>query len=48
MCEGCFHQIASIKPFKDKKVKAILNDFIKIVNESNRKPNKLRSRKRIC
>ena len=29
------------KPLKDKKGKAVLNAFIKIVNESNHKPNKL-------
>ena len=30
-----------VKPLKDKKGKTFLNAFIKIVNESNRKPNKL-------
>ena len=30
-----------IKPLKDKKCKTVLNTFIKTVNESNRKPNKL-------
>ena len=29
------------KPLKDKKGKTVLNAFIEIVNESNRKPNKL-------
>ena len=29
------------KSLKDKKVKTVLNAFIKIVNESNYKPNKL-------
>ena len=28
------------KPLKDKKCKTVFNDFIEIVNESNRKPNK--------
>ena len=32
---------AWVKPFKDKKSKTVLNVFIEIVNESNRKPNKL-------
>ena len=30
-----------VKPLKDKKGKTVLNAFIKIVNESNRKPDKL-------
>ena len=30
-----------VKPLIDKKGKTVLNVFIKIVNESNRKPNKL-------
>ena len=30
-----------VKPLKSKKGKTVLNAFIKIVNESNRKPNKL-------
>ena len=30
-----------VKPLKDKKSKTVLNAFIKLVNESNRKPNKL-------
>ena len=29
------------KPLKDRRIKTVLNAFIKIVNESNRKPNKL-------
>ena len=29
------------KPLKDKKGKTVINAFIEIVNESNRKPNKL-------
>ena len=50
MCHKCFHQIlvicfhqisALVKPVKGKKAKIILHDFIKIVNESKRKPNKL-------
>ena len=36
-----FTKYAWVKPSKDKKGKAVLNAFIKIVNESNRKPNKL-------
>ena len=31
---------AWVKPLKDKKGKTVLNGFIQIVNESNRKPNK--------
>ena len=30
-----------VKPLKDQKGKTVLNAFIEIVNESNRKPNKL-------
>ena len=30
-----------VKPLKDKKSKTFLNALIEIVNESNRKPNKL-------
>ena len=30
-----------VKPLKDKKGKTLFNAFIEIVNESNRKPNKL-------
>ena len=36
-----FTKYAWIKPLKDKKGKTVLNAFIKIVNESNRKPDKL-------
>ena len=36
-----FTKYAWVKPLKDKKGKTVLNTFIKIVNESNRKPNKL-------
>ena len=32
---------AQVKPLKNKKCKIVLNAFIKIVNESNRNPNKL-------
>ena len=31
-----------VKPLKDKKCKTVLNAFIKIANESNRKPSNLR------
>ena len=34
--------ISGGKSLKDKNVKTVLNAFIEIVNESNRKPNKLR------
>ena len=36
-----FIKYAWVKPLKDKKGKTVLNAFIQIVNESNRKPNKL-------
>ena len=36
-----FTKYAQVKTLKDKKSKTVLSDFIKIVNESNRKPNKL-------
>ena len=36
-----FTKYAWVKPLKDKKGKTILNAFIKSVNESNHKPNKL-------
>ena len=36
-----FSKYAWVKPWKDKKGKTVLNAFIEIVNESNRKPNKL-------
>ena len=41
MCHRCFTKYAWAKPLKDKKDKTDLNAFIEIVNESNRKPNKL-------
>ena len=36
-----FTKYAWVKPLKDKKVKTVSNAFIKIVSESNRKPNQL-------
>ena len=36
-----FTKYARVKPLNDKKGKTVLNAFIKIVNESNQKPNKL-------
>ena len=36
-----FTKYAWVKPLKDKKSKTTLNAFIGIVNEFNRKPNKL-------
>ena len=36
-----FTKYAWVKPLKDKEGKTVLNALIKIVNESNRKPNKL-------
>ena len=36
-----FTKYAWVKPLKSKKGKTVLNDFIEIVSESNRKPNKL-------
>ena len=36
-----FSKYAWVKPLKDKKGKTVLNAFIEIVNEPNRKPNKL-------
>ena len=36
-----FNKYAWVKPLKDKKGKTVPNAFIEIVNESNRKPNKL-------
>ena len=36
-----FTKYAWVKPLKDKKGKTVLNAFIKIVNESNRKPSRL-------
>ena len=35
-----FSKYAWVKPLKDKKGKRVLNAFIEIINESNRKPNK--------
>ena len=39
---GVFSKYARVKPLKHKKGKADLNAFTETVNESNRKPNKLR------
>ena len=36
-----FNKYAWVKPLEDKKGKTVLNVFIKKLNESNRKPNKL-------
>ena len=36
-----FTKYVWFKPLKDKKSKTVLNAFIEIVNESNRKPHKL-------
>ena len=36
-----FTKYAWLKFFKDKKAKTVLLGFVKIVNKSNRKPNKL-------
>ena len=36
-----FTKCAQVRLLKDKKGKTVLNAFIEIVNESNRKPNKL-------
>ena len=36
-----FTKYAWVTPLKDKKGKTVLNVFIEIVNESNRKPNEL-------
>ena len=36
-----FTKYAWVKALKDKKGKTVLNAFIEIVNESNRKPNNL-------
>ena len=38
---GAVTKYVWVKPLKDKKGKTVLNVFIKIVNESSRKPNKL-------
>ena len=40
--KAAFTEYAWVKPLKDKKDTAVPNTFIKIVNESNCKPNKLR------
>ena len=36
-----FTKYSWVKPLKDEKGRTVLNAFIEIVNESNRKPNKL-------
>ena len=36
-----FHKYAQVEPLKYKKDKKVLNSFIKVVNESNRKAKKL-------
>ena len=36
-----FSKYAWLKPSKNKNCKTVLNSFIEIVNESNRKPNRL-------
>ena len=36
-----FKKFAWIEPLKDKKGKTVSNAFMEIINESNRKPNKL-------
>ena len=36
----CLQKIKMVKPLKVKKFKTVLNAFIEIVNESNRKPNR--------
>ena len=41
MCHSVFTKYAWVKPLKNKEDKAVLNAFIEIVNEPNRKPNKL-------
>ena len=37
---GFFTKNVQVKPLQDKKVKTVLNGFIKIVNKPNRRPNK--------
>ena len=37
-----FAKCAWVKPLKDKKAKTVFNTFMEIVNESKRKPNKLK------
>ena len=46
---GVFAKYAWVKPLKDGKGETVLNAFIKVVNESDKKPIKIRdwSRKRI-
>ena len=46
---GVFAKYAWVKPLKDEKGEIVLNVFIKIANESDKKPIKIRdwSRKRI-
>ena len=41
MRHSVFTKYAWVKPLKNKEGKAVLNAFIEIVNEPNRKPNKL-------
>ena len=41
ICYDVFIKYAYVESLKDKKGKAVLNGFIEIVNETNRKPNKL-------
>ena len=38
---GVFTKYAWVQPLKDKKDKTVYNAFTKLVNDSNRKPNKL-------
>ena len=38
---GVFNKDAWFKPLKNKEAKTVLHDFIELVNESKRKPNKL-------
>ena len=42
-----FFKYVWVKLLKDKNIKTVLNVFIEIVNESNHKPNKGWSRKRM-
>ena len=42
MCYRFFTKYAWVKHLKYKKGKTVLNAFIEIVNESNRKPSKLK------
>ena len=41
LCDRCFYQISLRWTLTGKKGKTVPNAFIQIVNESNRKPNKL-------